>query len=183
MTLSSRNARRLTVAGVLICCTALLGSALASAAAPIAKAAAVPACTSANTRVWLGDGGGGATAGRTYYPLEFSNVGHHSCTLYGYPGVSAWSGGAQVSLPATRSTASHATVTIKPAGTANAQIAIVDWGAICTTAVNADGLKVYPPGQTVPQEIQFPFQTCASSSTLRVGPITAGVGIPGYPNL
>jgi hypothetical protein len=183
MKLTSHSARRFTVAGALICSAALLPNALASAAAPVARAASAPACTNANTRVWLGDGEGGGTAGRTYYPLEFSNVGHHSCTLYGYPGVSAWSGGGTVSLPATRDTTSHATVTIKPAGTANAQIAIVDWGAICSTAVNADGLKIYPPGETMAQEIQFPFQTCASSSTLRVGPIVAGVGIPGYPNL
>lgn len=63
-------------------------------------------CAAAQIRVWLGDGPGGGTAGAVYYPLEFSNVGHSRCTLYGYPGVSAYgSAGRRIGTPAARITA------------------------------------------------------------------------------
>jgi hypothetical protein len=156
--------------------------ALASASAPRAHVATA-ACSAANTQVWLGDGEGGGTAGRVYYPLEFSNVGHSACTLYGYPGVSAWrSGGAQVGGAAGRNSGPHSTVTIPAGGTAHALLSIADWGAICSKAVNASGLKVYPPGQTKAKTIGFPLQVCATTSVLAVEPIRSGVGIPGYTN-
>jgi hypothetical protein len=162
------------------CGAALLPATLAGATSR-AHAAGVAPCTPANLRVWFGDGEGGGTAGHTYYPIEFSNVGHSSCTLDGYPGVSAWAfNGKQAGVPATRSAASHSTVTITAGGTAHSLLAVADWGAICSKAVNALGLKVYAPGQTVAQSFQFPLQVCASRSVLAVGPVRTGVGIPGY---
>ncbi len=146
-----------------------------------AHTASAARCTSSHLAVWLGDGEGGGTAGRTYYPLEFSNIGHASCTLYGYPGVSAWGlGGVQVGVPATKNNTAHGTVTIRTGGTAHAIVAFVDWGALCSTGKKALGLKVYPPGQTRSQTIDFPLTVCASRSVLVTGPVRAGVGIPGY---
>ena len=178
-----RNTRSTRVIGVTVatCCAALVSVALASAAAPVAHTATAPACTAANTQIWLGDGEGGGTAGKTYYPLEFSNVGHKACTLYGYPGVSAVSDtGHQVGLPATHDPSTVATITIKAGGTAHDHIAIVDWGAVCATGAAASGLKIYAPGQTQAKQIEFAFTTCAAKSTLIAGPIDAGVGVPGY---
>jgi hypothetical protein len=165
---------------VLACGAAAIPVALAAAAGR-AHAAGLASCTSSNTRVWLGDGGGGGTAGRTYYPLEFSNVGHSSCTLNGYPGVSAWaSGGKQAGVAATRNGAAQGSVILASGATVHALISIADWGALCSKPVDALGLKVYPPGQTVAQTLQFPLQVCASRSVLATGPIRPGVGIPGY---
>ena len=169
------------VAVVLLACAVLVAPAALAGASPRARVAAVSACTTSDLEVWLGDGEGGGTAGRTYYPLEFSNVGHASCTLYGYPGISAWGqNGKQVGLPATKSGAGHSTVTIAPGGTAHALLAIADWGAICAKGVGADGLKVYPPDQKTAQTFSFPLTVCASRSVLVTGPLRAGVGIPGY---
>ena len=160
---------------------ALLPAVALAGASPLARAGGVAACATSHLEVWLGDGEGGGTAGRTYYPLEFSNVGHASCTLYGYPGVSAWGAdGKQLGLPATKNGTAHSTVTIAPGGTAHALLAIADWGAICAKGVAADGLKVYPPDQKAAQTFSFPLTVCASRSVLVSGPIRAGVGIPGY---
>jgi hypothetical protein len=166
--------------GGLACCAALLPVAFAGAVSRSHTASAA-LCSTSHLEVWLGDGSGGGTAGRTYYPLEFSNVGHSACALYGYPGVSAWAlNGVQVGLPATHSGASHSLVTLAPGATAHALLAVVDWGAVCATGVNALGLKVFPPGQKAAQTFSFPLEGCAGKSTLVTGPVRAGVGIPGY---
>ncbi len=178
---AGQAARRRFVVGAAFALTAaaLIPAALASAL-PQARVASAP-CTSAQTQVWLGDGEGGGAAGHTYYPLEFSNIGHSSCTLDGYPGVSAESAtGSLVGKPAMRNSGGHGPVTLAPGGTAHALISIADWGAICSKAVDAAGLKVYPPSETRAQQISFPFQACAKQGVLVTGPVRAGVGIPGY---
>lgn len=168
----------------LSCCTAVLAAtALASGAAPArhGASAAVSTCTAANTKVWFALGTGGGTAGTYYSPLEFSNIGHRTCTLYGYPGVSAFRGALrQVGPTATRAVQSHVMVALAPGATAPAILGVHDWGAICTKPAAADGLLVYPPGQTVAQSIDMAMQVCAHRAVLTVGALHAGVGIPGY---
>jgi hypothetical protein len=145
------------------------------------QTASVPACVPAQTQVWLGLGLGGGTAGTYYYPLEFTNVGHSTCTLSGYPGVSAYRGaGQQVGTPGTRNQTAHATVTLAPGATAHAQLGVHDYGALCKRGVAATGLKVYPPGETRSWSLGFPLRVCASRSVLVVGPVRPGVGVPGY---
>jgi hypothetical protein len=162
--------------GAVVVATASLAS-----AAPPARSAASSPCSVSATQVWLGDGEGGGTAGTTYYPLEFSNIGHHTCTLYGYPGVSAYHGALkQVGSGASRSTSAHSTITLRPNATAHALLGIRDWGALCSKPVAVDGLKVYPPGQRSAKEVGFSFDACAHKGVLVVGPIRARVGIPGY---
>jgi hypothetical protein len=156
------------------------GGASAAASAHRATSAAAPGCTPSNTQVWLGLGLGGGTAGSTYYPLEFSNVGRHACTLNGYPGVSASRAGAQVGPSATRNRQAHAPVTLAPGATAHAILRIVDWGALCSQEVVADSIKVFPPGQTRSGSVPFSFGACAHRGVLIVGPVHAGVGIPGF---
>src|SRR5437763_2774112 len=58
-------------------------------------------CTTSSLEVWPGVGPGGAAAGSTYMPIEFTNTGSVSCTLHGYPGVSARST-SQLGSPASR---------------------------------------------------------------------------------
>ena len=166
----------------LLAAGALIPVAAITAALVTGTANASPAvCTSSQTQVWLGDGEGGGTAGATYYPLELSNISHATCTLDGYPGVSAWGlGGAQKGPAATRNSGSHSVVTLAGGATAHVILRITDWGALCTSGTSALGLKVYPPGQTQARTIDFPLTVCASRSVLSVEPVRAGVGIPGY---
>jgi hypothetical protein len=50
--------------------------------------AAVRPCRAASIRVWYGLPAGLATS-HAYYQFQFSNIGHSTCSLSGYPGVSA----------------------------------------------------------------------------------------------
>jgi hypothetical protein len=161
----------------------ILTLAAASVAVALTGAAAsVRTCSESQLAIWIGDGPGGATAGTTFYPLEFSNISHRSCSLYGYPGVSATSSRAtQVGKPATRNGKMTRLVVLAPAATGHATLGLVDWGAVCRRALAADGIRVYAPGDTTSELVyDFPFQTCANASTLRVDAISAGIGIPGY---
>jgi hypothetical protein len=168
----------------LACCVAVLigaGTMATGAFAHDARATAAASCTPAHTQIWLGLGLGGGTAGSTYYPLEFSNVGHSACTLDGYPGVAGYSsGGGQVGPAATRNLQSHGTVTLAAGATAHALLRVVDWGALCSKEVVASGLKVYAPGARSSEPVPFSFGACAHQGVLIVGPVRAGVGIPGY---
>ena len=151
----------------------------ASARGAVARAAA--GCTASDTQTWLGLGLGGGTAGSTYYPLEFSNVGRRACSLNGYPGVAAYGpNGRQVGPAASRNSQRHGTVTLAPGATAHALLRVLDWGALCSKEVTADGIRVFPPGETRSEPIPFSFGACAHRGVLIVGPVRAGVGIPGY---
>ncbi|HLY50671.1 MAG TPA: DUF4232 domain-containing protein [Solirubrobacteraceae bacterium] len=182
MKTSLTNAQRLCFATA-ACGTALLllvAAGLAADAARGAASRAAPACSAAGTQVWLGLGGGGGFAGGVGYPLEFSNVGHRTCTLYGYPGVSATRAGRQVGPAASRVGERHSAITLAPGATAHASLTIHDWGAVCGKPTTASGLKVYPPGQRTSKTIDLSVAVCAHRGVLGVGAVRAGVGIPGY---
>ena len=142
------------------------------------------ACSTAGLEVWLGLGEGGAAAGSTYYPLEFTNTSNHRCRLFGFPGVSAVAGG-QLGSPAQRNRA-HPTyhVTLLPGATAHTVLQITDvdnFDASTCKPAEASGLRVYPPGQFSAAEIPFSFRACSAKGSvfLSVQPIQPGVGIPG----
>jgi Protein of unknown function (DUF4232) len=173
--------RHYAVAAV-ACAMALLLSAVAAYAATqprtSARAEASP-CSANHTQIWLGLGGGGAFAGGVEYPLEFSNVGHRTCTLNGVPRVIPYEGATQVGPAATHGKAAHKAVTLAPGASAHTFLTISDWGAICTSPVSADELEVYAPGQRAAKPIDFSLQVCAHRAVLLVGPVVPGVGIPG----
>lgn len=182
MRLNSQPVWRGRMAVVVCCMIALAVAASASAGASQRGASAVaPRCTTAHLEIWLGLGEGGGTAGSIYYPLELSNVGHGACTLNGYPGVSAeGAGGGQVGPAASRNGQHHGTVTLAAGTTAHAILRVLDAGALCSHPVTADGLKVFPPGATRSESVPFSFAACAHRGVLVVGPVRAGVGIPGH---
>jgi hypothetical protein len=164
---------------------ALVGCGGSAATTPKrAPAAMTHRCTTSGLAVWLGVGEGGAAAGSTYYPLEFTNTSNHRCRLFGFPGVSAVSS-RQLGSPAQRNRAhpTH-TVNLKPGATAHTVLQVVDVGnfpaARCKPA-EASGLRVYPPGQLAAAEIPFSFRGCSAKGPifLSVQPIQPGVGIPG----
>lgn len=183
MNLRGRLSWRGRVAWSSGCAVALVVAVTASAGASArgVSATATPKCTAAQVQIWLGLGVGGGTAGSTYYPLEFSNIGRHPCTLNGFPGVSAFgNNGAQIGPAASRNGQHHGTVTLARGATAHAILRVVDWGAVCSTEVPAAGLKVFAPGTTRSEPVPFSFGACAHQGVLEVGPVRAGVGIPGY---
>jgi hypothetical protein len=149
-------------------------------------AAAAPQCPTSALEVWIGLGAGSAAAGSNYYPLEFSNISGTTCTLYGYPGVSAvGSNGAQLGSAAGRNPAvTPQTVTLAPGATVHTVLQIADVynypTSTCRPAA-AVGLRVYPPNQTASTAVPFTFEACSAAGPvyLQVEAVQPGVGIPG----
>ena len=123
-----------------------------AASTATAQAAAAPRCTTAGLVMWLNPEGSG-TAGSFYYKLEFGNLSGSTCTLAGYPGVSAVSlSGGRIGAAAKReATGRPRTVTLAPEGEATALVHVVDVGALPSSChpTAAAGFRVYPPGESV----------------------------------
>jgi Protein of unknown function (DUF4232) len=179
----SRSPRRSVPGARIISAAAIAVSALvilvpsSAGAHRVARAAAPPACSSSQLVNWL-DTNANGTAGTIFYELQFTNLGG-TCTLRGYPGVSAVSlSGKQLGSPARRVTGIKLkTITIKRGATAKAALGVVDTGAIPSSqckAVTAAGLRVIAPNTTGSTVIPFPFSTCSASgpSSLTIRPVT-----------
>jgi hypothetical protein len=152
-----------------------------------ATRSAAPSCKTSNLAVWLGLGEGGAAAGSTYYPLELTNVAHRTCSLSGFPGVSAVRS-RQLGSPAGRDRArSPRRVTLAPGQTAHVILRIVNVAnyprARCRP-VEAFGLRVYPPNARASAEIPFAFRACSRRGPvyLSVRAVERSVGVPGHSN-
>ena len=191
--------RNFRVAGLVLAGAALAAAAalpaVTATAAPAAQArttsAGIPRCATSGLEVWLGVGAGGAAAGSTYYPMEFTNVSGHTCHLFGYPGVSARYQGHQAGSPArwVRSPFSaKRTVTLGPGATAHTVLQITSVANIPPARcrpVTATDLRVYPPGRFTAADIPFSFRACSVKGPvfMRVQYLQPGAGIPGHPNL
>jgi hypothetical protein len=138
------------VAGLAISTAAYAATSSGSAST---AASAVPKCTASDIGAWVAAGQGNGAAGTIYYPLEFTNLSHHTCSLHGYPGVSAFDrNGRQLGSPAGwGSRAGARTVYLAPGATAHTIMAYHD--AAVTTAPGCDPeyttalLRIYPPDQ------------------------------------
>jgi hypothetical protein len=177
--------RRTIIPAALVALAALAVGSSAGSAAVQAASTTTPRCTSSTLEVWLGLGEGGATAGSSYYPLEFTNVSGHSCHLTGYPGVSAW-GTQQLGSPAARVPSdSIAPVTLRPGASGHTVLQITDVSSLPPASckpVRASQLKVYPPGAFRAIFVPFRFRACSLAGPifLNVAPLQPRVGVPGH---
>jgi Protein of unknown function (DUF4232) len=186
----SKHARRL-VATATIAASAILLPAVALAAsggtASTAAPAAIGRCHTDQLTDWTGFPGS-QTAGSTYYQLEISNISHRTCTLYGFPGVSAWQAGKQLGSPAARSYGDpEDLLTLAPYSTVHVILQVVDVGVYSPASchpVQAFALKVYAPGDYGWHLAPLTFEACAKHGPifLRVTPVQNGTGIPNYSN-
>jgi hypothetical protein len=131
----------------------------------------LPNCATSALKVSLGPANG--TAGTTFYPLRFVNKGTTTCTLRGYPGVSAvTSSGEQIGKSASRISSKFATVALAPGKQQSSSVGIVDTGnfspATCKP-VTAAGLKIFPPNQSRAVTLKKNFSTCSSPATPSLG--------------
>lgn len=201
MKLTSKAGRRTVAAAAFASAAILLPAvALASSAgtaapktaaavktAAASQPAAISRCARSRLTSWLGIPGGG-TAGSTYYQLEISNISGRSCTLYGYPGVSAIRGGNQVGSAAGR-VASHpsALLTLAPGSTVHVILQITDvynFPRSECRPTQAYALRVYAPGDYSSMQFPFTFEACGKRGPvfLHVSTSIGGTGIPGYSN-
>jgi len=196
MKLITRSPRRLIMAAavagaaILLPAVALASSAGSDSATSATQphAVAYRHCARSSLTSWIGLPGG-ATAGSTYYELEISNLSRHTCTLYGFPGVSALgAGGRQLGSAAARTYGFPIeTVTLQPLATAHVLLQITDVGNYSPSACHpttADALRVYAPGDYASMKFPFTFPACGRKGPvyLHVNPTLAGTGIPGYSN-
>jgi hypothetical protein len=133
------------------------------------------ACQTSALKVSLGKAN--ATAGTTYYPLKFVNKTSKSCTLRGYPGVSAvTTSGKQIGAAAQRSGGKVRTLTVKPGKQQSSSIGIREVGNFSASdckPVTASGLKIFPPNASTAVTIKKKFKTCSitASKSLVVKPV------------
>ena len=145
----------------------------AAVAAGATSAAAPAACTTAGLVVWVNTNGN-AAAGSTYVTLEFTNQSGHTCSLFGYPGVSALDlHGHTLGSPGGRNPSTIKVVSLANNATANAVLQIVVAGnyppAKCHRTFAA-ALRVSPPNQKAPKIVPLPFEACS-----RTGPVILNV--------
>lgn len=170
------------VAGLAISTAAFAATSSGAASTAVAS---IPRCAAGDLGVWLAVGQGNGAAGTIYYPLEFTNLSHHTCYLYGYPGVSALDrNGNQLGSPAGWGSLRGAhIVNLAPGATAHTLLAYHD--AVVTTEPGCDpvnsaaDLRIFPPGQRSATFAAFSFEACSHTGPIWMNiiePIIAGVG-------
>ncbi len=183
----SNHARHLAAAAAIVGSAILFPAvALAASGGTTAPQSAVHRCLADQLTAWLGEPGS-QTAGSTYYQLEISNISGRTCTLYGFPGVSAVrSAMQQEGSPASR-VPGHAEdlLTLAPGSTVHVILQITDvynFGPSACHPVRAFGLRVYAPGDYSWHLVGLNFEACSKTGPifLHVSTTIADTGIPGY---
>lgn len=170
------------VAGLAIS-TAAYAATSSGTASP--AAASIPTCTAFDLGAWVAVGYGNGAAGTIYYPLEFTNLSGHACSLFGFPGVSAIDRqDRQLGSPANWiHTTAPQTVILTPGATAHTMLAYHDAAVStepgCDPAYSAVLLKIYPPDQYSTTLAAFDLEVCSHTGPVYLsifGPITPGTG-------
>jgi hypothetical protein len=188
----ARTLRRLLVAAATaaVAVTAVaVTSASASTSAPLAPAAtaSIPGCGAADLGVWVAADQMTGAAGTWYYPLEFTNLSRHTCSLHGFAGVSALDrSGHQLGAPAFWDHfGTPRTVTLAPGATAHSVLgygnAVVHGNCPPASVRAASELRIYPPGEFTATHAMWDLDACAVNGKvfMFVRPIEPGVGTRG----
>jgi hypothetical protein len=187
MKLSPLLIRRVGATAAAVTAAIILPAVARAAPARAARPAAAPGCTQSQLEAWIGVPGGVA-AGTVYYQLEISNVAPRACTLRGFPGVLAVTGGGtELGSPAQRDRSYPVRLlTLARGATAHVELGIgtaENYPVPACHPVPASGLRVYAPGDFRSETIPFPgFHACAAPGPkiLFVSPVLAGTGIPHF---
>ena len=156
-------------------------------------------CATSGLEAWLGATDAGGTGGTgihpangTYYTLEFTNVSDRTCSLYGYPEVSAYRGspvagglvGGPIGGSAIRDTSVRPKpVMLQPGATAHAVLRVTSATQPAGCAeVTAGELRIMLPRQAEPSFVPAHIPVCSHRGhvSLSVQAIQARPGVPGY---
>jgi len=162
-------------------------------------------CSTSGLEAWLGLGGAGAASpgtaspgtatppgayspGKTFYTLEFTNVSDRTCSLYGYPEVSAYRdspvAGGPIGGAAIRDTSIRPKpVMLEPGATAHSVLRVTAAAAPAGCAeVTAAELRITLPRQARPSFVPAHIPVCSQRGhvSLSVQAIQARPGIPGH---
>ncbi len=175
----SGRTHRLVAAGISAGALLAGGGAALTATAASAAPAAPSRCISSNTTVWMASTADDSL-GHSAWQVEVSNVGRHTCTLHGYPGVSVVNGrGNQVGRPAGHSGRTP-TVTLAAGGTSHFVLIVADPFNVCRHPVHGSELKVFAPNQFNAEKTPFSVSVCPGKVTLHVDAVHPGAGIPNH---
>ena len=145
----------------------------------------VPRCTAADLGVWIAVDQGNGAAGTVAYPLQFTNLSHHTCSLTGNPGVSVLGrSGQRLGSPASWAVRTGArTVYLAPGATAHTMLAYhsvaVQTTPGCSAVNSATQLSVIPPDQRTATHAAFSFPACSRPGVIYLTvlkPIQPGPG-------
>jgi Protein of unknown function (DUF4232) len=156
-----------------------------------------PACPTSGLEAWLGLGTAATVGGMgmpaahgTYYTLEFTNVSHRACSLYGYPQVSAYTdsrtAGDQIGSVAIRDTSVRPkAVMLAPGATAHSVLWVGVAGGtqpVGCAQVTAEELRVTLPrqGRSAFVPVHIPVCSGRGHASLSVQAIQARPGVPGH---
>jgi hypothetical protein len=125
-------------------------------------------CHTADLRLTTAPDPAANGAGHIGILLVFTNASGHTCTMFGYPGVSfvTSADGTQVNDPAQRDSTggAPALVTLAPNAAAHAAVRMAqpgNFGSSCQP-VNVAGFRVYPPDETATLFASSPQQACSA---------------------
>jgi hypothetical protein len=155
------------------------------------------ACVTSGLEAWLGTGTAGGRTGTarihpppgTYYALEFTNVSDRTCSLYGYPEVSAYREsaitGRRIGNAAKRDTSVRPQpVLLAPGATAHAVLRVTVTASPAPAScaqVTAAELRVTLPRHGQPAFVPAHIPVCSNGHvSLSVQAIQARPGVPGY---
>jgi hypothetical protein len=165
------------------------------------------ACPTSGLEAWLGLGAASAGAAdrpgssgppaaypghETYYTLEFTNVSNRTCSLFGYPEVSAYRDrpvaggpiGGPIGGTAIRDTSVRPKpVMLEPGATAHAVLRVAgDTKPPGCSEVTAEELRITLPQQARPSFVATHIPVCSQRghASLSVQAIQARPGIPGH---
>ena len=161
----SLSSGRSALVALATCAAALLAVVPAGAAGRTAP----PRCATGGLVVWLDTTSNGA-AGSFFYRLLFTNLTGRTCTLTGYPGVSAVDlRGRRIGSAALREPGTPVRTVVLAAGArAASTLRITDVGVYPASrcrATTAAGLRVFPPDQRASKVVPFPFGACSRAGT------------------
>jgi len=138
--------------------------------------AGVASCSTAGLKVKVDTSQGGAAAGSTYVPIDFTNTTSSTCTLFGYPGVSFVTSvpGSELGRPAKRNrTVPATTVTLAPGAVAHATLQVAqaeNYDPSECKPVTAHWLRVYPPNQFGAIYTKYTARVCSAKLPSKLGP-------------
>jgi len=166
---------------------------------PIVSVAAASACRATGMYAWLGAAAASGTVRQVaaatekasadaVYALEFTNISGRACSLDGYPGVWAYTGGRQIGSPASLDPSVRpSTVTLAPHATAHAVLRYTltaSFSASACAQVTVRELRVYLPhaGGTLLVPLTIPACSRKGPDFLSVQAVQPRAGIPGFPH-
>ncbi len=158
------------------------GTAWAATSARASASSLIPRCAAGDLAVWLNASEAEGAAGSVGYPLEFTNIGHVTCYLEGYPGVSAaGASGKQLGNAAGKNPAFKTTkVALFPGNTAHADLTwadVLNFPASKCKPAASSLLKVFAPNAkhydlafATPKACSVKGETYLFTSSVQPGP-------------